>query len=86
MAEAGLPGFESFNWQGVVVPANTPRVIVDRLNREFNAILALPEQRESILSTASEVGGGTPEAFREFVRSETVKWGEVVRTAKIQPE
>ena len=86
MAEAGLPGFESYNWQGVIVPAGTPRAIVERLNREFNAILALPEQRESILATASEVAGGTPEQFRDLIASETVKWAEVVRAAKIQPE
>ena len=86
MAEAGLPGFESANWQGLVVPAATPRAIVERLNREFNAILALPEQREAILSTASEVGGGTPEEFRDLIRSETAKWAEVVKAAKIQPE
>jgi tripartite-type tricarboxylate transporter receptor subunit TctC len=86
MAESGLPGFESYNWQGVVVPAGTPRAIVDRLNRELNAILALPEQREAIVSTASEVGGGTPEEFAELIRSETAKWADVVKAAKIQPE
>ena len=86
MSEAGLPGFESSNWQGVVVPANTPRAIVDRLNREFNAILALPEQRDAILATASEVGGGTPEEFRDLIRSETTKWAEVIKAAKIQAE
>jgi tripartite-type tricarboxylate transporter receptor subunit TctC len=86
MAEAGLPGFESANWQGVVAPAGTPRAIVARLNREFNAILALPEQRDAILATASEVGGGTPEEFRDLIRSETAKWAEVVKAAKIQPE
>jgi tripartite-type tricarboxylate transporter receptor subunit TctC len=86
MAEAGLPGFESVNWQGVVVPAGTPRAIVDRLNREFNAILAMPEQRDAILATASEVGGGTPEEFRDLIRSETVKWAQVVQAAKIKPE
>jgi tripartite-type tricarboxylate transporter receptor subunit TctC len=86
MAEAGLPGFESFNWQGVVVPAGTPRAIVDRLNREFNAVLALPEQREAILATASEPRGGTPEQFRDLIASETVKWAEVVKAARIQPE
>ena len=86
MAEAGLPGFESYNWQGIVVPAGTPRAIVDRLNREFNAILALPEQRDAILATASEVAGGTPEAFRDLIRSETVKWVPVIQAAKIQPE
>ena len=86
MAESGLPGFESFNWQGVVAPAGTPRAIVDRLNREFNAILALPDQRDAILATASEPAGGTPEQFRDLIASETVKWAEVVKAAKIQPE
>jgi tripartite-type tricarboxylate transporter receptor subunit TctC len=86
MAESGLPGFESFNWQGVIVPAGTPRAVIDRLNRELNAILALPEQREAIISTASEVGGGTPEDFGELIRTETTKWAEVVKAAKIQPE
>jgi len=86
MAESGLPGFESYNWQGVVVPAGTPRAIVERLNRELNAILALPEQREAIVATASEVGGGTPEEFADLIRSETAKWAEVVKAAKIQPE
>jgi tripartite-type tricarboxylate transporter receptor subunit TctC len=86
MAEAGLPGFEAVNWQGVVAPAGTPRPIVDRLNREFNAILALPDQRDAILATASEVGGGTPEEFRELIRSEIAKWAQVVQAAKIQPE
>ena len=86
MAESGLPGFESLNWQGVVVPAGTPRAIVERLNREFNAILALPDQRDAIVATASEVGGGTPEEFGELIRSETAKWAEVVKAAKIQPE
>ena len=86
LAEAGLPGFESTNWQGVIVPAGTPRAIVERLNRDINAVLAIPEQRESIVANGGEVAGGTPEAFRDFIRSETAKWGEVVRTAKIQPE
>ncbi len=86
MAEAGQPGFESYNWQGIIVPAGTPRAIVDRLNREFNAILLLPDQRDAILATASEVAGGTPEVFRDLIRSETVKWAQVVQAAKIQPE
>lgn len=86
MVEAGVPGFESYNWQGIILPAGTPRAIVERLNRELNAILAIPEQRASIVDNGGEVAGGTPEAFRDFVRSETAKWGEVVRAAKIQPE
>jgi tripartite-type tricarboxylate transporter receptor subunit TctC len=86
MMEAGVPGFESYNWQGVIVPAGTPRDIVERLNRELNAILAQPLTREIIASTGSEVGGGTPEAFGALIRSETDKWAKVVRLAGIRPE
>jgi tripartite-type tricarboxylate transporter receptor subunit TctC len=86
MMEAGVPGFESYNWQGVIVPAGTPREFVERLNRELNAILAQPLTRELIASTGSEVGGGTPEAFGALIRSETEKWGKVVKQAGIRPE
>ena len=86
MAEAGLPGFESYNWQGVILPAGTPRAIIERLNRELNAVLAIPEQRDGIIGNGGEVVGGTPELFRDFIRSETAKWAQVVRAANIQPE
>ena len=86
MAEAGLPGFESYNWQGIILAAGTPRAIVERLNREMNAVLAIPEQRDSITGNGGEFAGGTPEAFRDFIRSETAKWAQVVQAAKIQPE
>jgi len=86
MKEAGVPGFESYNWQGVIAPAGTPREIVERLNREINAILAQPAVRNLITSTGSEVGGGTPEAFGTFIRSETEKWAKVVKQAGIRPE
>jgi tripartite-type tricarboxylate transporter receptor subunit TctC len=86
MSEAGLAGFEVYNWQGVVAPAGLPRAIVERLNRELNAILALPEQREAIAATGSEVAGGTPEEFRDLIRSEGLKWGQVVRAANMQPQ
>jgi tripartite-type tricarboxylate transporter receptor subunit TctC len=86
MAEAGVPGFESYNWQGVIVPAGTPREIVERLNRELNTILAQPLTRELIASTGSEVAGGTPEAFGALIRSETEKWAKIVKQAGIRPE
>jgi tripartite-type tricarboxylate transporter receptor subunit TctC len=86
MIEAGVPGFESYNWQGVIVPAGTPREIVDRLNRELNAILAQAATREFIASTGSEPGGGTAEAFGALIRSESEKWAKVVKQAGIRPE
>ena len=86
MSEAGQPGFEVYNWQGVIAPAGTPRAIIERLNRDLNAILALPEQRDAIVATASEVAGGTPEAFRDLIRGETAKWAQVVKAANITLE
>ena len=86
MIEAGVPAFESYNWQGVIVPAGTPREIVERLNRELNAVLSQPATRELITSTGSEVGGGTPEAFAALIRGETEKWAKVVKQAGIKPE
>lgn len=86
MIEAGVPGFESYNWQGVIVPAGTPREVVERLNHGLNAILAQPATRELIASTGSEVGGGTPEGFGAFIRSETEKWAKAVKQAGIKPE
>ena len=86
MAEAGVPGFESYNWQGVIVPAETPREIVDRLNRELNLLLTQPALRDLIVNDGSQVGGGTPEVFGAFIRDEAEKWGKVVRAAKISPE
>jgi tripartite-type tricarboxylate transporter receptor subunit TctC len=86
MAESGFENFESYNWQGVIVPAGTPREIVMRLNREINAILQAPDVREMIVGTAGEIAGGTPEAFGDFIRAETERWAEVVQKANIQPE
>jgi tripartite-type tricarboxylate transporter receptor subunit TctC len=86
MIEAGVPGFESYNWQGVIAPAKTPREIVERLNRELNLLLAQPALRDLIVNDGSQVGGGTPEAFGAFIRSEAEKWGRVVRQAKIASE
>jgi len=86
MAEAGFPGFESFNWQGVVGPAKMPRPIVERLNGELNNILKMPHVRESIVSLGSEIAGGTPEEFGRFIQAEMEKWGKVIREGNIKAE
>lgn len=86
MAEAGLPGFESYNWQGIVAPAGTPRPIIDRLNQELNAVLKDPEVAKAIEDTGSEAGGGSPEDFAAFIKSETAKWAHVIKQANIAPQ
>ena len=84
--ESGLPGYESYNWLGVIAAAGTPAPIIERLNRELNAILKLPDVRAMIEDTGSQIAGGTPEQFGTFIRSETDKWGKLIKAANIQPE
>jgi len=85
-AEAGVPGVEVLNWQGVIVPKGTPPAIIAKLNDAINKVLKDPDMREKITSQGNEVGGGTPKDFADLIASESVKWAKVVRTAKIQPE
>ena len=79
VAEAGLPGYEATSWNAVFAPAGTPREVVDKLNRELNAILQSPETRKFFAEQGGEAGGGTPEQLAAFVRSETAKWSKVVK-------
>ncbi|ARP93076.1 tripartite tricarboxylate transporter substrate binding protein [Bordetella genomosp. 13] len=83
MAEAGLPGFESYNWQGIVAPAGTPAPIIAKLNAEFNRILQEPDVKKAIADTGSQAGGGTPEEFGAFIASETEKWAKVIKDGNI---
>jgi len=83
MQEAGLPGFVSYNWQGIVAPAGTPAPVIARLNAALNQILADPEVTRAIADSGSQPAGGTPEAFAAFIKSETAKWAEVIRTGHI---
>ncbi|WP_442595544.1 Bug family tripartite tricarboxylate transporter substrate binding protein [Parapusillimonas sp. JC17] len=83
IAEAGLPGFESYNWQGIVVPAGTPQDVVEKLNTAFNKILKKPEVIQAFEQTGGQVGGGTPEEFGKFIQDERAKWAEVIKEANI---
>jgi tripartite-type tricarboxylate transporter receptor subunit TctC len=86
MAEAGLPGFESSNWQGIVVPAATPRNIVTKINADTVKVLNMREVHEKIVAQGNQVGGGTPEEFGALIRAETAKWGKVVREAGVRAD
>lgn len=84
MAELGVTGFESYNWQGIVVPAGTPAPIINKLNQAFNEILKDPDVAKAISSAGSQAVGGTPEAFGAFIASETAKWAKVIQSADIK--
>ena len=79
VAEAGFPGFEALAWNGVLVPAATPRPVVQRLNSEINAILKDPAVKSSLNAQGFELVGGTPEDFADLIRSESEKWAPVIK-------
>ena len=84
--ESGLDGFVVDSWVGIFAPAKTPRAIIDRLQRELAAILALPEVRERYAVLGIEPVGNTPEQFGEQVRADLAKWEKVVKQANIKTE
>ena len=86
IAELGMPGYEVVTWGGVMVPANTPRPIVAKLNAEINRILKLPEVRERFAKAGAETVGSTPEAFHAYLVAETEKWARVAKSANIRVE
>jgi tripartite-type tricarboxylate transporter receptor subunit TctC len=86
VAEAGLKGFEANNWYGVVVPAKTPRPIIDRLNKEFTAVLNMPDIREILFKQGLDAAPSTPEAFGAYIKSETVKWAKVIKASGAKPD
>jgi tripartite-type tricarboxylate transporter receptor subunit TctC len=79
IAEAGVPGYETNSWGGIIAPARLPADIVRRLNAEIKAALAVPALIERYRALDSEIDGGTPEEFVALVRRETPKWADVVR-------
>jgi len=85
-AEVGYPKVEVLNWQGLIAPKGTPKAIIDRLNAAANEALQDPQLRELMLSQGNEIGGGSPAEFAALIKSESAKWGAVVKTANIKPE
>ena len=86
IAEQGLAGYEIIQWFGVFGPPGMPKLIVDKLNAEINAIVKLPDVVEKIQSQGGTIYGGTPAAFASYIETDTVKWDKLVKAANIKPE
>jgi tripartite-type tricarboxylate transporter receptor subunit TctC len=84
VAEAGFPGYEVSVWWGVVVPAGTPRTAVERLNKEFTAILEHPETKKRLLADAAEPRLMAPADITNLIRADVRKWTEVAQQAGIR--
>jgi tripartite-type tricarboxylate transporter receptor subunit TctC len=79
VAEAGVPGFDVSAWAGAIVPAGVPKAIISRLNAELNKALATPSVRDKLPEMGLEIVGGTPEQYAAHIKSEAVKWADVVK-------
>jgi tripartite-type tricarboxylate transporter receptor subunit TctC len=84
--EAGVPGYETGSWYGVVVPAGTPKAAVSRLAQEIVAITKSPEITARLVDEAVIPVASSPEAFAAHIRSELARWAKVIRAANIEPE
>lgn len=84
--ELGLTGFDAGAWLGLLAPAGTPAPIVEKLNRELNAILDEPETQRRLLAMGAEILKSTPAEFTSHIRSEQEKWGKRVREAGVKIE
>ena len=86
LAELGYKDIDVTPWWGVVVPAGTPRPIVERLAGWFNEITAMPETRQFLARAALDAFPGTPESMAALLRTEIERWGRFVKLAKIEPQ
>ena len=84
IAEAGLPGFETVAWFGVLAPAGTPPEIVNRLSAEIAKIAKSPEMRERLIAMGAEPVGGTPEAFKAVIDRDIAKWKPLAQKVGIK--
>jgi tripartite-type tricarboxylate transporter receptor subunit TctC len=84
--EAGLPGMEALAWNGIFVPAGTPRPVIDVLHRELVRAFNAPDVKAQVTATGSYIAADTPEEFAAFIRAENEKWSKVIRDAKIKPD
>jgi len=81
-----LPGYELTSWSGVGAPKKTPREIIEKLNKDINAVLADPTAKDRFDQLGATVTTLSPAAFDEFIAEETAKWGKVIRAANIKPD
>ena len=85
VAEAGVPGYESVTWIGMVAPAGTPKAVVDRLNADLNKALAA-DMGKQLAEISLDPIGGTPQAMADVIRSDSTMYGQIIKDAGIEPQ
>ena len=84
VAEQGYPGFEAIAWNSIVAPAKTPAPIVEHLNQSLKTILSMQDVKDKFAAQGFTADWRTPEDSREYKRSETEKWGQIVKAANVR--
>ena len=86
VAESGYANFDVSSWQGIVVPAGTPKAVIQRLNRDLVKVLSTPEMKERFGQYSAVTAASTPEQFSSYIREEIVRWQKVAMDAGVKPE
>jgi tripartite-type tricarboxylate transporter receptor subunit TctC len=86
LAELGMRDIDVTPWWGVVVPAGTPRPVVERLAGWFNQVNSLPETKQFLARQAADAFPGSPESMAALIKTEVERWGRYVKLAKIEPQ
>jgi len=86
VAESGYPGFEAVAWFGLLAPANTPNVIVQKLYQDILKALAMPDVRTRLTDTGLELVGRSPQEFAAQIKDEIVKKGQLIRDSGAKPD
>jgi tripartite-type tricarboxylate transporter receptor subunit TctC len=86
MQEEGYEGFDATTWYGLAGPAKLPAQVTEKVNRDVNTILAMPDVQEKLDAYGAEDGGGTAQKFAAFIRAEQEKWAKVVKDANVKVE
>jgi tripartite-type tricarboxylate transporter receptor subunit TctC len=81
-----VQGYNVSSWNGIAAPAATPPAIIERLNKEINAVVAMPDVKQKLLDLGVEAQGGSPDALKQLLASEVGKWKAVVERAKIEKQ
>ena len=85
IAESGVPNYWTYSWNGMVLPAKTPRNVVMRVNKEINSAIATPEIQKRFRDLIMEPRTGTPEDLQKIYETDVTVWRNIITEAKIQP-
>lgn len=86
VAEAGVPGYEAIEWNGVMLPAGTPQSVIRRVHQSLTRVLAIPGVGERIVGVGAEPVGSSPEEFAAFIKNELTTWARVIKEVGIRIE